>query len=158
MPNPYPTAWRTEVRIAVQRLREELELLSPTTRGSPRAKVVEGALGRATEAVEQAPSVATWWSGDQVERAWRAVKDTQANLVWLADDEPTSTRVANALLSSRGQRAAPPLGLSGMKRDERYRVIVSRQNDSDQYFVSVRQLRNVLWFTTALLTSSFALP
>jgi hypothetical protein len=45
-----------------------------------------------------------------------------------------------------------------MKRDERYRVIVSRQNDSDQYFVSVRQLRNVLWFTTALLTSSFALP
>src|SRR5207253_8461272 len=45
----------------------------------------------------------------------------------------------------------PGQNLSELDPDKRFQAIVTRQAQSDQYFVTVRQLRNVLWLTTGIL-------
>jgi hypothetical protein len=145
------SAWRTEVRTAIQRLSDEFALLSPAEQANLRAEQAHAALERASSAVAEPPSLRKWWSGDQVERAWRAVKDAQTNLVLVQSDSTARLRTATVIpaVRSNGSWVAPTPTTNVAAL---YRTIVAKHSEADQYFVATRQLRNVLWLTTIVLT------
>ncbi len=145
------SAWRTEVRSAVQRLRNELNLLTQEQRAHPAAGLAEQALSAALDAANAPRTLAGWWSGDQVERAWRAVKEARADLVLVQDDVVAQGRIVSVTptLRTRASTVATPAAAS--TPIQQHQEVIAANAASDQEFAAARQLRNALWILTAIL-------
>jgi hypothetical protein len=147
------SAWRTEVRAARQRLLDEIQQLTPAQLAEQPVVLARAALERARAAVDEPRSPWKWWTGDQVERSWRSVKEAQANLVLVALDMPARTRIAAAVpwVPSASGWALP--GALGGNAQALHRTIVAAHSAADQSFIAARQLRNILWLTTVILAT-----
>jgi hypothetical protein len=121
------SAWRTEVLLEVQGLEAEIERLTGSTKSSASVSQAREALARAKAAATEKRSPVAWWSGDQIERAWRAVQQAREDLQ-----------------RAQGDHA-------------RLRTLEEHHFASNATRRSTRQLRNLLWILTAVLTVAAAI-